>query len=100
MKSAVIPQIRVEPQLRAELDNAVTRYRQTSELLRSYSNVMLPNAQTIIRTAELKLRNGEINYLNWVMLVNQSIEIQNQYLAVAQQRNESVILIEKISSNN
>ena len=61
---------------------------------------MLPNAQTIIRTAELKLRNGEINYLNWVMLVNQSIEIQNQYLAVAQQRNESVILIEKISSNN
>jgi cobalt-zinc-cadmium resistance protein CzcA len=39
----------------------------------------LPNAKIIFETANKQFSNGEINYLEWAMLINQSIAIQSDY---------------------
>jgi cobalt-zinc-cadmium resistance protein CzcA len=43
---------------------------------------------------------GEIGYLEWVMIINQAVQTQNDFLNYIQQLNESAIEIEKMSSNN
>jgi cobalt-zinc-cadmium resistance protein CzcA len=54
----------------------------------------------LIETASKKLNAGEIGYLEWVMIINQAIQIQNEYFNYVQQLNEGAIEIEKISANN
>ncbi|MBP6456542.1 MAG: CusA/CzcA family heavy metal efflux RND transporter, partial [Chitinophagaceae bacterium] len=48
--------------------------------LEYYNNKGLKNSEKIISIAEKQYLNGEINYLQWAMLINQSIEIENNYL--------------------
>jgi cobalt-zinc-cadmium efflux system outer membrane protein len=40
----------------------------------------LANAETILKTANQLFYEGEINYLEWSILVNQSLEIKNKYI--------------------
>ena len=54
----------------------------------------------MIETASKKLNAGEISYLEWVMIINQAIQIQNEYFNYIQQLNDGAIEIEKISANN
>ena len=42
------------------------------------------------------LERGEIGYLEWVLLVNQAIEIKAQYLNAVQRRNEIAFRIEEL----
>ena len=53
------------------------------------------NAETINKTANLQFYNGEINYLEWVMLTNNAIIIQSGYIDAVRNLNSSVI---KLSS--
>lgn len=53
----------------------------------------LKNAQLILETANKQFMNGEINYLDWVMLTNQAINIQSNYLDAIKNLNESIIQI-------
>jgi cobalt-zinc-cadmium resistance protein CzcA len=40
----------------------------------------LKNAQLIFETANKQFSNGDINYLDWVMLTNQAINLQSNYM--------------------
>jgi len=51
----------------------------------------LKNAETILFTANLLLKEGEIDYLEYTMLVNQSFEIQNRYIDAQKLFNEKLI---------
>ncbi len=51
----------------------------------------LTNADLINETAHKQLYNGNINYLEWVMLVNQSTSIKNDYIEALRNLNESAI---------
>ena len=56
-----------------------------------YETLALKNANTIINTAKRQLLNGEINYIEVVLLTNQAIAIQNEYINVVKNLNESII---------
>ena len=56
-----------------------------------YETLALKNANTIINTAKRQLLNGEINYIEFVLLTNQAIAIQNEYINVVKNLNESII---------
>ena len=78
-----------------------TKYKQAWEQLDKsilainyYENTALNNADTILKTAGLQLQNGEINYLEWVMLVNQATSIQSQYIDAIKNLNSHIIEIE------
>ncbi|MCW2798525.1 MAG: CusA/CzcA family heavy metal efflux transporter, partial [Nocardioides sp.] len=90
----------VRRELNTELENAVQGYLRNKQLLESYQTTMLPNAANIIKTAGNRLASGETGYLDWVILINQALQIRNEYFNVMQQLNEAAFLIEKISGTN
>jgi len=90
----------VMQQLQSDLQTAVSIYQQSDRLVKSYQTTMLPNANSIIQTATLKLNAGEIGYLDWVILINQAIQIRSEYFNTVQQLNEAAFEVEKISAIN
>ncbi len=95
-----LDQIAVEQQFTSNLTNLVTQYFQNKKLVNQYQKTILPNANLLIEVATKKLAAGEVGYLEWVMIVNQAIQIQNEYFNYVQQLNDGAIEIEKISTNN
>jgi hypothetical protein len=54
----------------------------------------LPNAQLIAETASRQLIAGSIHYLEWVQLINQTIQIKSDYLEAEKKLNESIIQLQ------
>jgi cobalt-zinc-cadmium resistance protein CzcA len=69
------------------------KYQAHSSTVNYYENTALNNAKLIFETANKQFVNGEINYLDWVMLTNQAISIQSNYLDALKNLNETVIQI-------
>lgn len=80
--------------------NTTSRFLQQQKRLATYEQQLLPNAATIISSANQKLEKGEIEYLQWVLLVNQSLELRSNYYDEVQQLNELAFEIEKLTGNN
>lgn len=59
----------------------------------------LKNARLIMKTANLQFQNGDINYLDWALLSNQAISIENDYLEAIQNFNAVVIQINYLNNN-
>lgn len=66
-------------------------YQKLKSELEYYKNKGLKNAQTILFTANLLLKEGEIDYLEYTILVNQSLEIENRYIDAQKLFNEKII---------
>jgi cobalt-zinc-cadmium resistance protein CzcA len=45
-----------------------------------YETILLRNAEDILRTANQQFENGEVNYLEWVLLTNQAIAVRSAHL--------------------
>ena len=93
-------QLAVNQQLKANLKDLISSYTQNKKIVDDYQKNSIPNAKLLIQAASRKLNAGEIGYLEWVMIINQSIQTQNDFLSYIQLLNESAVEIEKISSNN
>ncbi|ODM52591.1 transporter [Elizabethkingia meningoseptica] len=50
----------------------------------------LKNAEVILKTANLQFYNGEINYLDYVLLVNQALDIRNRGIDSVKKLNDAV----------
>jgi cobalt-zinc-cadmium resistance protein CzcA len=90
----------VKQQLDVSFTNAVQVYTRSTQLVHSYQTSLLPNASTIIQTATQKLTAGEIGYLDWVIHINQALQIRSEYLNTVQQLNDAAFEIEKLSAIN
>ncbi len=55
-----------------------------------FENTALKNTETVKTTANKQFLNGEINYLEWVLLINQAINIQSEYIDALHNRNISI----------
>lgn len=56
-----------------------------------YENSALKNSDIISETALRRFKDGEINYMEWALLMNQSISIKNDYLNTLKNYNETSI---------
>ena len=90
----------VSQQLQTNLKDAISMYLQNKKVVEEYQRSVLPNTKILIESASKKLNAGEIGYLEWVMVINQAIQGQNEYLGYVQQLNEAAIEVEKLSLNN
>jgi cobalt-zinc-cadmium resistance protein CzcA len=52
-----------------------------------------------MKTASLQFQNGDINYLDWALLNNQAISIENDYLEAIHNLNAVVIQINYFNNN-
>jgi cobalt-zinc-cadmium resistance protein CzcA len=81
-----------------EYESARSQYERYLESANYFEINSLPEAKTISQTADKQFINGDINYLDWVMLNNQAIVIRSNYLDVIKALNESIIKLNYLSS--
>lgn len=85
--------------LQTERGKLLAAYQSNLEIVSYYQTTGLKNADTILKTAQLQFVNGEINYLDFVMLVNQAISVQNNYADAVWALNESIVKINYLNLN-
>ena len=100
IEQSKLEQLAISQLLKAKLKDAISQYIQNKKIVADYEQNSLPNAKLLIETASKKMNAGEIGYLEWVMIINQAVQTQNDFLNYIQQLNESAIEIEKMSANN
>jgi cobalt-zinc-cadmium resistance protein CzcA len=81
-----------------DYESAQSQYEQYLEAANYFEINSLPEAKTISQTADKQFINGDINYLDWVMLNNQSIVIRSNYLDILKALNESIINLNYLGS--
>jgi cobalt-zinc-cadmium resistance protein CzcA len=69
----------------------LSQYQKYSEAIQYFETTALKNADIITTTANRQFVNGDINYLEWVLLVNQAISIQSDYIEAIKNRNTTAI---------
>ncbi len=77
--------------LETHYQSARSQYETYLGALTYYEQTSMPEANIIRQTADKQFINGEINYLEWVMLNNQAIVIKNNHLDIIKLLNESII---------
>ena len=80
---------------KVDRQNAVRVLRKYSESLRYYETQALPNANRMAEAANRQFENGEIDYLQWVMLVNQAIALRHEHIAALSNYNQAYIQVLK-----
>ena len=73
--------------------SVIGQYQTNLETINYFEKTALKNAKLIFETANKQFLNGELNYLEWVMLTNQAIGIQSNYLDAVKNLNETIIQI-------
>ncbi len=77
--------------LRSEYLQLAQEYQIVEQSIAYYEQSALPQAQNILRIAELSRRNGEIGYAEWSLAVGQYVGIQNGFLEAVHQHNDVVL---------
>jgi cobalt-zinc-cadmium resistance protein CzcA len=75
---------------RAAASNAYYRYLRAVQY---YETTGLQNAATITTAANAQYRGGYINYMEWVLLINQAIAIRNEYTEALRQLNDATLTL-------
>lgn len=86
--------------LRNQYQKLVSQYTSRVEIVKYFEDAELKNATVILQTANKQFVNGEINYLDYVMLTNQAISIQSNYIEALEALTESVIAISFLTSKS
>ncbi|MDI1354275.1 MAG: CusA/CzcA family heavy metal efflux RND transporter [bacterium] len=83
--------------LETDYARAFSHYRTQQKILLYYEGTALKNADVITVGATKQFHNGEINYLQWVMLTNHAMNLRYEYIQVLRTYNESIIQLNYLS---
>ena len=72
---------------------ALTQYQKHTVAIQYFETTALKNAELITSTANKQFINGDINYLEWVLLINQAVTIQSDYIEAIKNCNASAVEI-------
>ena len=86
--------------LKNQHDKLLVQYNANLEILNYLEINSNKNSKTITDVANKQFINGDINYLDFVILVNQSISIQNAYIEAVKSLNEIVISLNYLNSTH
>ena len=73
-------------------------YKKYKATVAYYEKEALRNVDVILITANKKFINGDINYLEWVMLINQNTQIQSNYIEAVRRLNNSIINLNNLTT--
>lgn len=82
-----------QQELQINMKRLLTAYANNNVSLKYFETTGLKNAATISNTADKQFTTGEINYLDFVILLNQSIAIESGYIEAIQNHNNIVVEI-------
>ncbi len=84
--------------LKAEYEMGYKKYVNQLKAVNYFEDTGLKNADTITQTANLQFLNGEINYLEWTMLINNATNIQSNYVDAIKDLNQTIIQLNFLTS--
>lgn len=91
---------RGEKALKTEMELLLNNYSMLGQNLTLYETTTLPYAKTMSNTANVQFFNGEISYLEWTILINNSISIQSNYLDIINLWNQNSIQLDYLFYQN
>lgn len=86
----------LEKELEAQWRQCMNKFNSAKVVLDYYEEKGLKNNEQIQSVANQQLQNGSINYMDWVLIVNQSIDIQLAYLDALNTYNQAVIELQTL----
>ncbi|MBK0402978.1 CusA/CzcA family heavy metal efflux RND transporter [Adhaeribacter sp. BT258] len=89
---------RQKAELQTAFQTTLARYKQYAVLVASYEQTQLLDATIMQKTAQQQFTAGEINYLEWVLLNNQALQLQANYFNYLSELNQSVITLQYLLS--
>ena len=78
----------------------IVQHKANLEIVTYFERLNNKNSKTITDVANKQFINGEINYLDYVILINQAIAVQNSYIEAVKTLNETIISINYLNSKN
>lgn len=84
--------------MKIEYEIAFKKYQNQSATVQYFEDTALKNANIITKTANQKFENGDINYLEWSMLINNATSIQSNYADAVNELNQTIILLNFLTS--
>ncbi|NUM50250.1 MAG: CusA/CzcA family heavy metal efflux RND transporter [Flavobacteriales bacterium] len=85
-------------QLQMRHQKALNEYKVHLESILYFENIALLSAHQMSEAAQKQYLSGEINYLEWMMLLNQAISVKSDYLKTLNQYNYSIIELNYITN--
>ncbi|SEW40492.1 cobalt-zinc-cadmium resistance protein CzcA [Chryseobacterium wanjuense] len=85
-----------QQQLDAQLKNSLNQYQQDVQQYQYYLNQAVPNAQRIVKAAQLGYKTGEISYVEYLFALQTATDIELKYLQSIQQVNQTVVNINSL----
>ena len=79
---------RKEIELKNRLKQQLTTYMNQQQIIENYEQKQLPKSETILKTAQKQMEVGEIDYLDWVILVNQAVKTKADYIDQLEKLNQ------------
>jgi heavy metal efflux system protein len=83
--------------LQNQYQEVLSQYNKNKQSVEYYENNALKNVDLVTTAANKKFINGDINYLEWVMLINQNTEIQSNYIETVRKLNSSIIQLNSLT---
>ena len=83
--------------LKNQYSSLFSEYEKLKNETDYYKTKGLQNAETIFKTANRLYYEGEINYLEWSILTNQSLDIQNKMIDTQKLLNEKIIQLNNLT---
>lgn len=77
----------------------IKQYQLLEEAVLYFENTALKHAEIITTTANQQFQRGDINYLEWMLLINQATIIQSEYIETLRNRNNAVIELNFYKNN-
>ncbi len=85
-------------QLQTDMQNTLQQMSKYAVSLNYFETQGNKNADLIIATADKQFGGGDINYLQWVILVDQAISLRNEYLETLHSYNQTAIQLQKLNN--
>lgn len=85
--------------LQVQYARALTFYKQQLKAVAYYEGKALDNASGIVTTATNQFALGDINYMEYTILINQAIAVRNNYYDAIKKLNESISEINYLTNN-
>jgi cobalt-zinc-cadmium resistance protein CzcA len=98
VKQKQLEETAVKQELQQKVQEATALYIQYKKALDGYHKKGLLGAALLMQTATQKFTAGDINYLDWVMLMNQSIQTRANYYMAVLSYNEAAFELEKLNT--
>ena len=85
--------------LAMQYQQALTVYKQQLKAVAYYETTALKNAAVLIETAGMQFAAGEINYMEYTLLLNQAININSGYYDAMMKLNEAAYELNYLTKN-